>query len=609
LSQLQVAAVRALAAGRLTPAGQQEIVAADTGVTEALQTFTDLGPPSWPALLNSRIGGGPEVLQSERLQSLVTRSQPGTTLDLGTDARGWSTAMGARLDLMHAVEADLDTELLAAVIAERDAERRTIFTAIGVVAILLVVVVVVGVLVARSLTGSLRRLQAGALEVADRRLPQMVRDLNVDNADPATIERLVARAAEPIPADGADEVGKVAAAFNSITASAVRIAGEQAALRAEIGAILVSISRRLQRRADSMMVSLDGLEHDEQDPDKLKKLFDLDHIATLIRRLIFNLQILAGGPGGRPRDGAVPLSDLLRAAGQEIDDYTRIQPVDVDDSVRVNGEVADLLVHLLAELLDNAAGFSPPSAPVVVEARRVGDQLHIQIRDAGAGMTEADLEAARSRVANPRLDYRTTQRMGLPVVGTIAEHLGLKIEFRSVLREGTRVDLTVPSGLFSRRHTAMDEPTALLAPISGAVQAAPPQAWPPLPAAPSPATAEPLIYEELRRDPSSWFHASDQAATPLRPDRELVGVSHGWQAAARAASAAEAAVPTETTRGGLPVRDPGQRLIPPAEPVAQRPIPVQRHPERLRRQMSAFQHGLGQAGRRQTHNLAKDNQL
>jgi signal transduction histidine kinase len=610
LSQLQVAAVRALAAGRLTPAGQQEIVAADTGATEALQTFTDLGPPNWSALLNSRIGGGPQVLLAERLQSVVTRSQPGTALDLGTDARGWSTAVGARIDLMHTVEADLDNDMLAAVTAERDAERQTIFTSLSVVAALLLIVVVVGLWVARSLTGSLTRLQVGALDVAERRLPQMVRELDVDSAHPATIERLMAVAAAPIPEDGADEVGSVAKAFNSITASAVHLAGEQAALRAGVGAILVSLSRRLQLRADSMMVSLDGFERDEQDPDRLKKLFDLDHIATLIRRLIFNLQILAGGRGGRARDAAVPLLDLLRAAGQEIDDYRRIQPVDVDDSVDVVGEAADELIHLLAELLDNAARYSPPSTAVVVEARCVGDQLHVQIRDEGTGMAEAELRVARDRVANPRrLDHRATQHMGLPVAGAIAQRLGIKIEFRSDLHRGTVVDLTVPGGLFSR-HTAMHEPTAELQPISGAVRAAPPQTWPPIPAVSPDTTTELVIYDELLRDPTrSWFHpsTSGRGGSPAGPERELVGVSAGWQVAARAADAAGSAVPTETTPRGLPVRDPGRRLIPPAEPVTRPAAPVQRHPERLRRQMSAFQDGLGQAGRRQAYHLAKDN--
>jgi signal transduction histidine kinase len=610
LGQLQVAAVRVLAAGRLTPAGQQEIVAADTGVTEALQTFTDLAPPDWPAVLNSRIGGGAEILKAERLQGVVTRAQPDTGLELDTDARGWSTAMGARLDVMHAVEADLDGSLLAAVTTERNAEQRTIVTASAVVALLLVVVVVLGVWVARSLTGSLTRLQVGAMEVAERRLPQVVRELDVHNADPATIDRVLASAAEPIPAEGADEVANVARAFNSVAASAVRVAGEQAALRAAVGAILVSLSRRLQLRADAMMVSLDGLERDEQDPARLKQLFDLDHIATLIRRLIFNLQILAGGRGGRGRQAAVPLMELLQAAGQEIDAYTRIQPADVDDGVLVEGEVADELIHLLAELLDNATRYSSPTTQVLVEARRIGDQLHIHIRDEGIGMSAADLQAARDRLSNPRrLDLRIAQQMGLPVVGTIAQRLGIKIELRSRQHQGTRVDLTLPGGLFSRGRPTVYPAVEPAPALTRAVHAAPtprPDTWPPVSGAAAHRTVEPVIYHQLASDPTrSWFHP-----TPSTSDGELVGAAAGWQAAAPAATAAQAASLVPTTPGGLPVRRPGQQLIPPPEPASApaAPAPMQRQADRLRQQMSAFQHGLGQAGRRQTYNLPKDDQ-
>ena len=593
LSHLQVAAARAMAAGRLTPAGQQEIVAADTGVTEALQTFGDLGRPGWRAELNTRIGGGPEVLLAERLQGLVVRAQPGTVLDLGTDARGWSAALAARIDLMHAVEADLDTELLAAVTAERDRERRGVYAASGVVVALLVIVVIIGLVVARSLTGSLTRLQAGAIDVAVRRLPKMVHQLDVDNADPATVDRLVAAAAEPIPVGGTDEVGKVAEAFNTVTASAVRIAGEQAALRAGVGAILVSLSRRLQLRADAMMVSLDGLERDEQDPDRLQRLFELDHGATLIRRLIFNLQVLAGGRGGRMRDRTVPLADLVRAAGQTIEAYTRVQSMDVDDAVEVSGEAADELIHLLAELLDNAARSSPPDRQVFVDARQVGDLLHIQIRDEGTGMGEAELRLARERVAHPRrLDHRATQQMGLPVVGAIAHRLGIRIDFRSVARRGTWVDLAVPAELIYRRP-AVREPTAELAPISAAVQAAPPPTWPPLPPGMPAASERPVIFEELSRDQAgSWFAPTFTDAT--ESGGELVGAAAGWRPAARAAA------PAETTRSGLPVRAPGQRLIPPAEPATARPAPISRQPERLRRQMSGLQQGI-RAGRRQTY--------
>jgi signal transduction histidine kinase len=607
LSQLQVAAVRAIAAGRLTPAGQQEIVAANTGSTEALQTFTDLGDPTWRGLLNSRIGGGPEILAAERLQGLVTRAQPGSSLDLGTDARDWSAAVGARIALMHAVETDLDNQLLDDVTAQRDAERRSIVISSSVVTVLLLVVVVLGWWVARSLTTSLSRLQAGALDVATNRLPSMVRNLDVDNADQATIERLVAQAAEPIPVDGDDEVGNVAAAFNTITASAVRIAGEQAALRAGVGAILVSLSRRLQLRADAMMASLDALEQDEQDHQRLKKLFDLDHVATLIRRLIANLQILAGGRGGRPRDGVVPLVDLLRAAGQEIEDYTRVHTNDVDEGVQVSGGVADELIHLLAELLDNATRFSPPETSVLMAARHVGDLLHVQIRDEGTGMTEAQLHVARDRVANPRrLDQRATQQMGLPVVGAIVARLGIKVEFRSATQRGTTVDLTVPGSLFVHHRPESQEQTRELAPISAAVAAAPPPTWPlPLGYGSTTTPAEPLIFEQMWHDPQrSWFRPSTGLDAQPRTEQVLqpAAMSPDWGAARTGVAVAE---PAETTRSGLPIRQPSQRVMPEPDQTTQLPIPVQRAPERVRRQMAAFQHGLGLAGRRTAHPIAK----
>ncbi len=599
LSLLQVAGVRALTGVRLTPAGQEEIVAADTGVTEALQTFSDLGQPGWMAQLNTRIGSGPQILLAERLQGLVTRAQPGVALELGTDAQGWSAAVGARIDVMHGVEADLDSELLGAVTAERDAERRTILGSLGIVALLLIVVFVFGLIVARSLTSSLSRLQAGAREVATRRLPQLVDDLNVDNADPAIVERLVAAAAEPIPAQGSDEVAEVARAFNEVAASAVRIAGEQAALRAMVGAILVSLSRRLQMRTDAMMVSLDGLERKEEDPDRLGKLFALDHIATLIRRLIFNLHELAGGRAGRLRDRPVPLPDLLRAALQEIERYTRVETAEVDDAVEISGEVVDELIHLLAELLDNATWASPQETPVVITARHVGDLLHVQIRDSGTGMSEAQLQTARDRVANPRrLDFDTAQHMGLAVVGAIAQRLGIRVEFRSDLYSGTVVDLTVPGQWFSRRAAPMHEVTAELTPISAAVHTAPPPTWPPLPT-PAGAVEPPVIFNELAQDASrSWFRQPTPGAPePRTAELDLVGASVDWRTAARAARAAELAVPTEITPNGLPVRVPNQRLVP-AGPVAAPAAPVDRQPERIRRQMAGFQHGLSLAAHR-----------
>ncbi|GIJ49064.1 histidine kinase [Virgisporangium aliadipatigenens] len=629
LGLMQVAVIRAIDPARqtappLTPALQQEIVGSDTGFDEAFLDFRNLAPAQWQAELNSRVGGT-AVVDAERLQGIATRLLPGSSVDLdGANVGTWSAAIGTRMDLLHAVEQTFDRQLLRDVTNERDEARNEALTIGGAVGLLLLVMLAIGWWVTRSLSRSLHRLRTGAEAVATERLPSMVEELGAENVDEHTIRRLEAEAAEPIEVEGADEVGQVASAFNSVSAAAVRIAGEQAVLRASVSGIFVSVSRRLQRRADVMMLSLDGLERDEQDPERLRKLFDLDHVATLIRRLIANLQVLAGGRAGRPTPTPVSLPDLLRAAGSEVDDYQRVELADVDGGVRITRDAAEELVHLLAELIDNAAKFSPPEKPVVVEGRHVGDRLHLQIRDSGIGMREAELNAARDRIANPRrIDQRTTQQMGLPVVGAIAERLGITVDFRSVPEEGTRVDLTVPSTLFVLGAGAREAPTEeILLPVDGkrtvpapakkaptAPRSKPPQ-WPPAQPAPtmSPVSVvdslesvEPVIFEEMRRSwafPEGEGESTAEGAAP---------VGTGWQEAARAAEAVRSATVEEKTRSGLPVRDPGKRVIPPPDLSVQPQAPMKRKPEDVRRQMSAFQSGLGAAGRRTNLVLVEEN--
>lgn len=289
LGLMQVAVVRSVDAGVLTPAAQQEVVAADAGFAEAMQAFRGLAPAGWQARLNARVGGE-EVVAAERLQGVVVRAGPDAPLRLGVDAGQWVAAVATRMELMHTVERELDAELLAEVTGQRDALRRGIGGLGAVVLAGLVLMVGIGWWVTRSLAGSLTRLRAGAEVVAGVRLPRMVAQLDAGSTDPAAVRRLMAQAAEPIRVDGRDEVGQVAAAFNSVAASAVRIAGEQAALRTSVAGIFESLSRRLQQRSDRMIASLDTLERDEQDPNRLAQLFELDHVATLIRRMIVGLQ-------------------------------------------------------------------------------------------------------------------------------------------------------------------------------------------------------------------------------------------------------------------------------------------------------------------------------
>ena len=329
------------------------------------------------------------------------------------------------------------------------------------------------------------------------------------------------------------------------------------------------------------------------------------------------LQVLSGGQAGRPAPEPVPLPDLLRAASSEIDDYQRVDLGDVDAEVLVTRDAAPGLIMMLAELLDNAARFSPPEGPVVVEGRRVGDQLHLQVRDGGTGLREEGLAEIRLRLANPhRVDHRTAQQMGLSVVGRLAQRLGVGVEFRSQWKTGTRVDITVPAALFTLAPGPV--PARTVAPAatpsrstSGALvpgrtmelptlatpASASPPSWPPpapqLPTIPRQRSAEPspplVIFEEVCRSP--WFtKLSDTAQQPG------AAMPAQWQVAAAAAAAARTA-PVRTTANGLPMRQAGQRLIPTVATTTQA-APTRRDPDEIRRRVSAFQNGLGHAGRR-----------
>jgi hypothetical protein len=202
--------------------------------------------------------------------------------------------------------------------------------------------------------------------------------------------------------------------------------------------------------------------------------------------------------------------------------------------------------------------------------------------------------------------------MGLPVVGRLASRLGIEIEFRSVLQHGTVVDLTVPGSLYVHHRAPALDDTRELTPVSAVAAISTPPRWP-SPAGKKPITAaEPVIFQKMWRDPQrSWFLPSaGQPPTPLprtriEPVWQPAGTppgAAGWEGPARPAVAAVA----ETTRSGLPVRQPGQRVVPVTEATTRRSIPVQRVPDEVRRQMSAMQDALGLAGPRTLHPMLKD---
>ncbi|MFI0722565.1 nitrate- and nitrite sensing domain-containing protein [Streptomyces sp. NPDC021224] len=305
-----------------------------------------------------------------------------------------------------------------------NAKRDAIVNAVVVVLALIAAFVVAG-MVARTMSRSMRRLRGAAFEIAETRLPGMVDQLS--RTDPGRVDTAVA----PIPITTRDEIGEVARAFDQVHREAVRLASEQALLRGNVNAIFTNLSLRNQGLIQRQLELITDLENNEADPDQLESLFRMDHLATRMRRNGENLLVLAGEEPVRQWNQAVPLVDVLRAAASEVEAYDRIELVGIPDT-DIHGSAVSDLVHLLAELLENATTFSSPQTKVRVTATRLPDgRVMVEIHDKGIGLTAEDFADINHKLADPpTVDVEVAKRMGLFVVGRLSDRHGIRVQLR-----------------------------------------------------------------------------------------------------------------------------------------------------------------------------------
>jgi signal transduction histidine kinase len=343
---------------------------------------------------------------------------------------------------MRAIQAAALDQVSADVQGLLSSANSDLYLNLGLVFAALLVSFLGMVLVARSLVGPLQALRAGALDIAANRLPEVVRRLR--DADAAEGETTV----DPIPINSADEIGQVARAFDEVHQQAVRLASEQALLRSNVNSMFVNLSRRSQSLVQRQLRLIDELENSEQDPDQLANLFKLDHLATRMRRNGENLLVLAGEEPGRKWSQAVRLLDVMRAGASEVEQYERVALRDLPD-MNVLGRVVNDLVHLVAELLENATSFSAPETKVSVTANMLNTGgVMLEIEDAGIGMTPEELDDANERLANPPvIDVAISRRMGLYVVGRLATRHGIQVRLRRSAGGGITALVLVPSAL------------------------------------------------------------------------------------------------------------------------------------------------------------------
>ncbi|MET7392129.1 nitrate- and nitrite sensing domain-containing protein [Dactylosporangium sp. NPDC005572] len=463
LGQQQVAVLRALDAGALTPALQVEITATRTSFTEASVAFNQLAPGEWRTWYE-QASTGEQVVAAQRFQDQVARTAAGQ--GIGLDAVGWINAMSGWSGLLYQVEQKVDDAVVGKVQELRDDQMTQAAIQIAAVAAVLLIAIILTGMVARRITRRLRYLHDAARTVAYDQLPAVVAELRA--AAPGTVDpdEVADRASATLVVSGADEVADVASAFRAVHREAVRIAGEQAVMRSNVAEIFVHLSRREQRLVDAVLAQVDRVERDETDPDRLQQLYQLDHLATRMARINLSLLVLGGSGAARIRREDAPLGKVLQAAISQIEHYVRVRFGSIDDDVAVVAEAVDEIVHLLAELLDNATGYSPPESDVWVTARGLGDRIIIQIVDSGVGLAPARRAQLNDLLEEPpAIDIAAVRAMGLTVVGHIAARYNILVQLRPGQHTGTLAEVTIPSTVF--RPIMASERQPQLAPVGG----------------------------------------------------------------------------------------------------------------------------------------------
>jgi signal transduction histidine kinase len=447
-----------------------------------------------------------------------------------------------------------------------------------VLVLVLVLALWVAAVLVRSVVKPIRKLRTGAREVAEVWLPYTLRRLSENNGQARPSD------AEPVEVDvnSADEIGEVARAFNQMRGEMVRLAANEAALRGRLDAMFVKLSHRSQALVERQIRLIESLEQGEQDRERLSQLYKMNRIASRMHRNSQNLLVVAGHEVPADWNQPIALASVIRAAVSEVEDYERIA-LTAQPDIAVIGPVVNDVVHLLAELIENATSFSAGDMSVDISGQRLSSGgVLIDITDRGVGMAPKELAYANWRLENPPAsDINVPTGMGLFVVARLAERHGIKIRLQQAEFGGLTALTWLPDEVITS-HTAA--PPMRLGRLGNAAS----RARLPEPAAtPVPVTAEQRVLapeftparDEARDMPLGRRLTSD---TGRRPG-PLSGRDPQWRS--EAPQTASASVGTEAHMGaamgsmGPMGQEPSATgpgvVLPPAEnPSERRRLPI-----------------------------------
>ena len=388
------------------------------------------------------IAASPYYQRFQAMEDQIADSTGSGPLPVNADA--WESVSGAYLFSLQGAEYKVAAQL-AALGAARSSGLVTEAALAGGVGLAAVVASVFLVIwFGRKVTGDLTRLDGSVRAMAEERLPRVVerlrRGVDVD----------VLAESPPLAASGIREVSQIASSFATVQEAAVAAAVEQARLRRGINKVFLNISLRNQSLLHRQLGMLDGMERRTSDPAALADLFRLDHLTTRMRRHAEGLIILSGATPGRGWRDPVPVVDVLRAAIAEVEDYVRVDVVSESPDL-VAGIAVNDIIHLVAELVENATVFSPPNTRIEIRADRVGNGLVAEVEDRGLGMSPDEIDDINRLLANPsEFDLVNSEKLGLFVVGSLAARHTINVSLRRSAYGGTTAIVLLPFGVIVR---------------------------------------------------------------------------------------------------------------------------------------------------------------
>ncbi|MCX4091870.1 nitrate- and nitrite sensing domain-containing protein [Nocardia sp. alder85J] len=390
----------------------------------------------------------PALAQVSAMEDALLHPAPtknGAPPPLPMSLEEWRTAANSVSEQLFQVTIQQNANSMTSAADLAHSRSRAVLVSGGSAIALAIVAFAIAILLANRIISRLRRLRTETLALAEQKLPETMRKIDAgEQVDPA---------AEAAHLDfGTDEIGEVAQAFNRAHTAAVSAAITEARTREGVRAVFLNIAHRSQIVVARQLELLDQAESRQEDPALLDTFFRLDHLATRERRNAENLIILGGGKPGRQWRRPVPLMELVRSAVAETLDYARVNTHRLPRVFVMGNVVADLM-HLLAELVDNATAFSPPQSRVDVTGNSVGKGVVVEISDQGMGMPADELERVNEMLRNPPdfglATLSADSRLGLFVVAQLATRHGISVRLTDSDYGGIRAIVLIPVSLIT----------------------------------------------------------------------------------------------------------------------------------------------------------------